>query len=182
MMPVRMVRHAVTAGMPPMPLAISIDTAAVAELGASESSVEGEAPSVLAITSPLTTLDQRSRHQSRRQSLQFQIELLQIAMQGDRQSDNRDSEQVVNNAHAIEVAGMGNARADQQGTDAADGQQGGVENRRLAAAAIGLGGDIVDADPQRQSDCRACRDLWQHSSPTLVLEVFDCGRTVRAVD
>ena len=56
MMPVKIVRHAATAGMPPMPLAISIDTAAVADLGASESSVDGEAPSALAMTNPLTKL------------------------------------------------------------------------------------------------------------------------------
>ena len=52
MMPVKIVRQAVTAGKPPMPRAISIDTAAVADFGAIDSSVAGDAPKALASTSP----------------------------------------------------------------------------------------------------------------------------------
>ena len=52
MMPVKIVRHAVTAGMPPMLLAISIDTAAVADLGASESKGAAQGPGVSGVGKP----------------------------------------------------------------------------------------------------------------------------------
>ena len=87
MMPVKIVRHAATAGMPPMPLAISIDTAAVAD-GARDSNVDGEPPA-----HRKTSLADRSsaiRTQGRGQDPN-QVEPLQIAMQTDRQSDDRRS-------------------------------------------------------------------------------------------
>src|SRR5262245_61837002 len=52
MMPVTIVRHAVTAGNPPIPRAISIDTAAVADFGAIESRTVSEAPKTFAISKP----------------------------------------------------------------------------------------------------------------------------------
>src|SRR5262245_40413304 len=54
--PVTMVRHAVTAGKPPIPRAISIDTAAVADFGAMESRMGSDALSTFAISNPQTML------------------------------------------------------------------------------------------------------------------------------
>jgi hypothetical protein len=56
MMPVAMVRHAVTAGRPPMAREISIETAAVADFGAKDSSMVSAAPSILAAMTPETML------------------------------------------------------------------------------------------------------------------------------
>src|SRR5215831_19589999 len=55
-MPVTMVRHAVTAGKPPIPRAISIDTAAVADFGAMESRMGSDALSTFAAQESVAAL------------------------------------------------------------------------------------------------------------------------------
>src|SRR6266851_960157 len=56
MMPVRIVSVAVTAGAPPIKRDISMDTAAVADLGASDRTVDAEAWAKIATDRPTTML------------------------------------------------------------------------------------------------------------------------------